>query len=184
MDGDKCLLHSTTLIIQNQPLKDSIVKPHAYGHLWFCLFQKGSSSLPLTQSLADTLPQNANLHCAWGKLPMARCNLCGQWQSRDLLHVLKLFNVCPFALEKRWYNCWHAWHSPRRNTFCGSTSLPIWTFLLTFPQEIAVTGTQPDIIVWEPSTITLMELTASTINFELHQNCYSEEETQILKSTE
>jgi hypothetical protein len=62
-------------------------------------------------------------------------------------------------------------------------SVDVLNHVYTFPQEIAVTGTQPDIIVWEPSTITLMELTASTINFELHRNCYSEEETQISKST-
>ena len=99
-DTETRLSHSTSLAVQNQPLKDKVSRA---PHLWSSVI----TTLPervlkyALNSLTDTLPYSASLHL-WKKLPSPACRLCGQRQT--LLHVL---NACPYALQKRRYNTRH-----------------------------------------------------------------------------
>ena len=159
VDTKSRLSHSTSLTVQNQPVKDNTSR---VPRLWSSTIE----TLPervfkfALNSLTDTLPHNANLHL-WKKLPSPSCNLCGQRQT--LLHVL---NACPSALEKRRYNarhdaillCIHAflvkYLPPSKHV---TADLP--DQLYHFPQQITITDSRPDIVVWDRESITLIELT-------------------------
>ena len=158
-DTETRLSHSTSLAVQNRPLKDNDSRA---PRLWSSTI----TTLPervfkfALNSLTDTLPHNANLHL-WKKLPSPACNLCGHRQS--LLHVL---NACPYTLEKRRYNTRHdailqaiyaflVKHLPPTK----SVTADLCDQRYTFPQQIATTDTRPDITVWDEMAITLIELT-------------------------
>jgi potassium voltage-gated channel Eag-related subfamily H protein 8 len=157
------LSHSTSLVRQNQPLSDDSRAP--------LLWSSTVTTLPervfkfALNSLTDTLPHNSNLHL-WKKITSPACNLCGQRQT--LLHVL---NACPYALEKRRYNDRHdaileSIHAYLAKQLPSSQNvmadLPNQQY--SFPQQIACTDTRPDIVVWDETSITIMEL---TVPFEL-----------------
>ena len=164
VDTKSRLSHSTSLTVQNLPMKDNTSRA---PHLWSSTIE----TLPervfkfALNSLTDTLPHNANLHL-WKKLPSPSCNLCGQRQT--LLHVL---NACPSALEKRRYNarhdaillCIHAflvkYLPPSKHVTADLPDQPYH-----FPQQITITDSRPDIVVWDRESITLIEL---TVPFEL-----------------
>ena len=100
VDTETRLSHSTSLAVQNQPLKDNTSRaPRLWSSTVVTLPERVFKFA--LNSLTDTLPHNANLHL-WKKLPSSSCNLCGQRQT--LLHIL---NACPSALEKRRYNTRH-----------------------------------------------------------------------------
>ena len=159
VDTKSRLSHSTSLTVQNLPMKDNTSRA---PRLWSSTIE----TLPervfkfALNSLTDTLPHNANLHL-WKKLPSPSCNLCGQRQT--LLHVL---NACPSALEKRRYNarhdaillCIHAflvkYLPPSKHVTADLPDQPYH-----FPQQITITDSRPDIVVWDRESITLIELT-------------------------
>ena len=158
-DTEARLTHSTSLVVQNQPLKDNTSRA---PHLWSSTI----ATLPervfkfALNSLTDTLPHNANLHL-WKKLPSPSCNLCGQRQT--LLHIL---NACPHALEKRRYNARHDAILRSIYTFLvkhlpptASITVDLCDQQYAFPQHIATTDSRPDITVWDQTRITLIELT-------------------------
>ena len=116
-------------------------------------------------SLTDTLPHNANLHL-WKRIATPACILCGERQT--LLHVL---NACPYALNRRRYNDRHdAILTCIRDFLAGQLSpsqsitadLPNQPY--SFPQHVVCTDSRPDIVVWDRSAITIIEL---TVPFEL-----------------
>ena len=158
-DTEARLTHSTSLVVQNQPLKDNTSRA---PHLWSSTI----ATLPervfkfALNSLTDTLPHNANLHL-WKKLPSPSCNLCGQRQT--LLHIL---NACPHALEKRRYNARHDAVLQSIYTFLvkhlpptTSVTADLCDQQYVFPQHFATTDSRPDITVWDQTNITLIELT-------------------------
>ena len=99
-DTETRLSHSTSLAVQNQPLKDKVRRaPHLLSSMITTLPERVLKYA--LNSLTDTLPYSASLHL-WKKLPSPACRLCGQRQT--LLHVL---NACPYALQKRRYNTRH-----------------------------------------------------------------------------
>ena len=157
-DNEARLAHGAGLSVQGQTVRDFHGRA---ADLWSTTVQ----SLPecvfkfAVNALTDTLPHNCNLHLC-KKLPSASCNLCGQQQS--LLHVL---NACPYALEKRRYNDRYdgilesiyiflkKLLPPSQNVTADLPSLQY------SPHQIARTDSRPDLVVWDQSTITIIELT-------------------------
>ena len=119
----------------------------------------------------DTLPHNANLYL-WKK-NSRKCLLCSQDQT--LQHVL---NMCEYALRMRRFNQRHDKvldviysflnnHLPREQHI--TANLPNESY--KFPQEIANTDSRPDIVFWNNSSISLVELTvAFETNFDEARN--------------
>ena len=111
-------------------------------------------------AVQDTLPHNANLHL-WKKLPSPNCPLCSNRQT--LLHTL---NHCPVALQSRRYNQRHDAVLELLYQFtCSHTSpqqqvtvdLPDQEYC--FPASFAATDSRPDMVIWNQSSIHLVELT-------------------------
>ena len=159
VDTETRFSHSTSLSVQNQPLKDNTSRAPRLWSFSVATLPERVFKFALN-SLTDTLPHNANLHL-WRKLPSPSCKLCGQRQT--LLHVL---NACPYALQKRRYNTRHdailqaiyaflVKHLPSTT----SVTADLHDQEYTFPQQIATTDTRPDITAWDERTITLIELT-------------------------
>ena len=148
------LNHSTSLARQNQPLKDDSRAPHLWSTTTITSLPERVLSFALN-SLTDTLPHNSNLHL-WKKIPSTSCNLCGQQQT--LIHVL---NACPYALEKRRYNDRHNAILVDLIPASQHITADLPSHSHTFPQQIVCTDSRPDIVVWDQSSITIIELTVS-----------------------
>ena len=158
VDTDARLYHSTSISRQNLPLRDDSRAPQ----LW------SATILTLTEqvlrfalnSLTDTLPHNANLHL-WKRITTPACILCAERQT--LLHVL---NACPYALNRKRYNDRHDAILTRICQLSPSQSitadLPNQPY--SFPQHVVCTDSRPNIVVWDRSGITIIEL---TVPFEL-----------------
>ena len=153
------LNHSTGLVVQGQTVRNFKGKD---ADTWASVVL----SLPekifkfALNSSTDTLPHNKNL-CLWKKLKSPSCPLCGQVQT--LLHIL---NHCPVALEKRRYNERHDSvlsgihsflinHLPQGMNILADLPGTVYTF----PPSIALTDERPDIVLWNGSTVHLVELT-------------------------
>ena len=158
VDTDARLCHSTSLSRQNLPLRDDSRAPQLWSATIFTLTEKVLRFA--LNSLTDTLPHNANLHL-WKRITTPACILCGKRQT--LLHVL---NACPYALNRRRYNDRHDAILMRiRNFLAGQLSpsqsitadLPNQPY--SFPQHVVCTDSRLDIIVWDRSAITIIELT-------------------------
>ena len=151
--------HTVSLPIQGQTVRD---------------FQGGAAdrwstavfSLPeqifkfALNAVTDTLPHNQNLFL-WKKVPSPKCQLCDKDQS--LGHIL---NGCKTALDLRRYNTRHdsvleaiygflCHHLPKH----WQTTVDLHGHHYTFPQDIAATNERPDIVIWNSSSIHLVELT-------------------------
>ena len=94
------------------------------------------------------------------------------WSALNLLHVL---NACPYALEKRRYNDRHDGILESIYIFLKKLLPPslnvtadLPNLQYSFPQQIARTDSRPDLVVWDQSVITIIEL---TVPFEL---CFAE----------
>ena len=157
-DTDARLRHSTSLSRQNLPLRDDSRAPQ----LWSATI----STLPdqvlrfALNSLTDTLSHNANLHL-WKRITTPVCILCGERQT--LLHVL---NACPYALSRRRYNDRHDAILMCIRDFLADQLSPSQSITAdlpnqpySFPQHIVCTDSRPDIVVWDRSAITIIELT-------------------------
>ena len=111
-------------------------------------------------SALDTLPHNANLHL-WGRRRSDNCPLCEERQT--LIHVL---NMCPVALRTRRYNNRHD-AVLQKITTTISNHLQLTERMTSdlseyvFPQLIASTTLQPDIVLWDDTKrrVLLIELT-------------------------
>ena len=162
-DNDTRLAHSISLSRQNLPLRDDSRAPQLWSSTITTLPERVLKFA--LNSLTDTLPHNANLNM-WKKNPTSSCTLCGERQT--LLHVL---NACPYALEKRRFNDRHDSILECIHTFLVSQLPPSLSITVdlpdkpySFPQQIACTNSRPDIVIWDQSTITIIEL---TVPFEL-----------------
>ena len=111
-------------------------------------------------AVTDTLPHNKNLFL-WRKVTSPKCQLCDKDQS--LLHVL---NGCQTALQLRCCNARYdsvleaiykflCLHLPRD----WSTTIDHPNHQYVFPQDIVVTDDRPDIVIWNTTSIHLVELT-------------------------
>ena len=151
--------HSTGLVVQGQTVCNFKGKDaDTWASVVFSLLKK-IFKFALNSS-TDTLPYNKNL-CLGKKLKSPSCPLCGQVQT--LLHIL---NHCPVAPEKRRYNERHDSVLSRIHSFLAD-HLPQGMKILadlpgtvyTFPPSIALTNEKPDIVLWNSSTVHLVELT-------------------------
>ena len=150
--------HSVGLEVQGQLVREFPGKP---ADLWSSTVQ----SLPervfkfALNAFTATLPHNKNLFL-WKKISSSQCQLRSKEQS--LHHVL---NNCEVALLKRQYNdrhdrvlaCIHSFlssHLPQDSSL--SVDLPSSPY--TFPQNIAVTDERLDIVVWNASSVHMIEL--------------------------
>ena len=157
-DTSARLAYSTSLARQNKPLHDDSRAPHLWATTVTTLHEQTLSFA--LNALTDTLPHNDNPHL-WKKLPSASCNLCGQRQT--LLHVL---NAYPYALKHRRYNDRHDSILECLYTYLKKLLPPTQTITAdlpghkySFPQHIACTDCRPDIVVWDQSSLTIVELT-------------------------
>ena len=110
--------------------------------------------------MTDTLPYNKDLFL-WRKVSSSQCQLCSKDQT--LAHIL---NGCTTALGLRRYNDRHdsvlelifsflQAHLPKHWNI--TMDLPGYSY--AFPQNIAATNKRPDIVLWNSTTIHLVELT-------------------------
>ena len=126
-------------------------------------------------AVTDTLPHNHNLF-KWKKLSSPNCQLCGFDQS--LAHIL---NSCQKALQLRRYNTRHDDVLSVIHNFCQQHLLDGYQITVdlpgqySFPQDIATTNQRPDIVIWSPSTIHLVEL---TVPFETNMSHAAERKNQ------
>ena len=111
-------------------------------------------------AVTDTLPHNANL-VKWKKLSSSKCQLCGEHQS--LAHVL---NSCQKALNLGRYTTRHDEVLKIIHDFIGNhlpsgfqMTVDLPGHVYSFPQTIALTDQRPDIVLWSPTSIVLIELT-------------------------
>ena len=125
--------------------------------------------------VTDTLPHNVNLY-KWKKLSSPQCQLCGKHQY--LSHVL---NSCQKFLDLGRYTTRHDDVLSVIYNFCKSQLPPgiqITADLpghYNFPQDIAITDQRPDIVIWNTTTIHLLEL---TIPFETNISNAAEKKVQ------
>ena len=155
--------HSTGLAKQNQPIRDDSRAPQLWSSTIITLPERVLRFA--LNSLTDTLPHNDNLHL-WRSIPSPSCTLCGERQT--LLHVL---NGCRYALEKRRYDdrhndileCIHAFLA-NQLTPSQNITVDLPNQFYSFPQQAACTNSRPDIVIWDKSAITIIEL---TVPFEL-----------------
>ena len=158
-DNAARLSHSAGLEVEGQLVRDFPGKP---ADLWSSTVQ----SLPervfkfALNAVTNTLPYNMNLFL-WKKLSSPQCQLCSKEQS--LHHVL---NNCKVALLKWWYNDWHDKVLACINSFLSShlpqdssISVDLPNRPYTFLQNITVADEWPDIVVWNPSSVYMVELT-------------------------
>ena len=169
VDTDARLYHSTSLSRQNLPLRDDSRAPQLWSATIFTLTEQVLRFA--LNSLTDTLPHNANLHL-WKRITTPVCILCVERQT--LLHVL---NACPYALNRKRYNDRHDAILTRIRQLSPSQSitadLPNQPY--SFPQHVVCTDSRPDIVVWDRSGITIIEL---TVPFEL---CVDSAEARMTK---
>ena len=111
-------------------------------------------------AITDTLPHNSNLHL-WGKVPSPACKLCSEKQT--LYHVL---NNCSEALNLRRYNHRHdsilqiIFQFLKEHLEEGTNIIAdLSGHPYLFPQHITNTDCRPDVVLWNKSTIHLLELT-------------------------
>lgn len=101
--------------------------------------------------VTGTLPHNTNL-IKWKKLSSSKCQLCGEYQF--LAHVL---NSCEKAHQTRQGAENHLQFHWLPSSFRSSSYF--LGHIYSFPKVIPLTDQQPDIVLWSPTAIILIELT-------------------------